>query len=222
MDLSTIQIVEPATMITDYMIAALAWYLGWKMYANSQSVCQKWWAVVFALIGLSAMLGGTYHGFQRIIDPAVNSIIWESTRWIIFFVSFTMLVGHSKAILNQRFTKWVFIFALIKLSAFFSWATANPSFLVAIADYLPVLLFILIAELFVWKIYGSKESKYLVTGILVLLLGAVVQQMGIGINQYFNHNDVYHVVTLVGLYLLYLGIIGLRDFEHRSAVPTSP
>jgi hypothetical protein len=133
-----------------------------------------------------------------------------------------MLVGHSKAIFNERFTNWVFIFALIKLTVFIFWAFTNPSFLVAIADYLPVLLFILIAELFVWKIYGSKESKYLVTGIVVLLLGAAAQQMGIGINQYFNHNDVYHVVTLVGLYLLYLGIIGLRDFEHRRALPTSP
>jgi hypothetical protein len=46
--------------------------------------------------------------------------------------------------------------------------------------------------------------------------------MGFGINQYFNHNDVYHVVTLVGLYQLYPGTIDLKDVERRSALPTSP
>ena len=60
------------------------------------------------------------------------------------------------------------------------------------------------------------NPSFLVAGVVVLLLGAAGQQMGIGINQHFNHNDLYHVVTLVGLYLFYLGIINLKDFEYRS------
>ena len=82
------------------------------------------------------------------------------------------------------------------------------------------LLFILIAELFMWNIYGCKKSKYLAAGVVVLLLGATGQQMGIGINQNFNHNDVYHLVSLVGLYLFYLGVINLQDFENRIAPPS--
>lgn len=165
MDLSSTQIVEPATMITDYLITVLAWSLCWKVYVKSKSVCQRWWVLVFALIGLSALLGGTHHGFQRILNPEVNLWIWKSVRWVMFFVSLTMLVEHSKALFNKRATKWVSIFAWIKLLVFLSWAVANPSFLVTIADYLPVLLFILIAELFMWKVYGCKESKYLAAGL---------------------------------------------------------
>jgi hypothetical protein len=214
-------IVEPATMMTDYMITVLAWLLGWRIYFGGKSDCQKWWAVVFALIGLSAFLGGTHHGFQRVIDPATNELIWESTRWIVFFVSLAMLIGHSKAVFDKRFTNLVTVFALIKLLVFLFWALSDSSFLVAIADYLPVLLFILIAELFMWKTYATRESKFLVAGVVVSLLGAAGQQAGIGISEHFNHNDVYHVVTLVALYLFYLGVINLKDFKDRPTVSST-
>jgi len=217
-----LQIVEPATMVTDYMITALVWWLGWKIYVNGKAACQKWWAVVFALIGLSALLGGTYHGFQEIIDPATASFIWESTRWIVFFVSLTMLVGHSKAVFNEQIAKWVIVFALLKLAVFLSWAYTDPSFLVAIADYLPVLLFIFVVETSMWKVHGARESKFLVAGVALSLLGAAGQQAGIGINEHFNHNDVYHVVTMVALYLFYRGIIDLEDFAERRSLPHSP
>ena len=211
-----LQIIEPATMITDYMITALAWWLGWKIHTNGKALCQRWWAAAFALIGLSALLGGTHHGFQEIIDPRVNAFVWDSTRWIVFFVSLAMLVGHSKAVFGEQITKWITVFALVKLAFFLSWAYTDPSFLVAIADYLPVLLFILVAESVLWYAHGTRESKFLVAGVVASLLGAAGQQAGVGLNEHFNHNDVYHVVTMVAIWLFYVGIIGLEDFEERK------
>ena len=217
LSIGNLQIVEPATMITDYMITVLAWWLGWKIYVNGKAVCQRWWAVVFALIGLSALRGGTYHGYQAVIDPATNALIWETTRWIVFFVSFTMLVGHSRALFSAKVKKWIVFFALVKLAIFLSWAFVDESFLVAIADYLPVVLFILVAESFMWTVHETRESRFLVMGVVVSLLGAAGQQADIGISDHFNHNDVYHVVTMAALYLFYLGVTKLQDSEDRRS-----
>jgi hypothetical protein len=132
-------------------------------------------------------------------------------------MSLAMLVGHSKTVFNERVNKWIAVFAWVKLAVFLSWAYTDPSFLVAIADYLPVLLFILVSESYMWLSHGARESKFLVAGVVVSLLGAAAQQAGIGINEHFNHNDVYHVVTMLAIVLFYLGITGLEDFRGRFA-----
>ena len=46
------------------------------------------------------------------------------------------------------------------------------------------------------------------------LLGAIVQQSGISLHRHFNHNDLYHVVQIIGLYLLYRGV---RLMQFRSS-----
>jgi hypothetical protein len=44
-------------------------------------------------------------------------------------------------------------------------------------------------------------------GVSVSVLAAVVQQSGWSLHQHFNHNDLYHVIQAVGVWLLYRGAI---------------
>ena len=53
--------------------------------------------------------------------------------------------------------------------------------------------------------------RWLVSGILVTLVGIVVQQTGVRRGQNFNHNDAYHLIQIVGLYCLYRSARTLRD-----------
>jgi hypothetical protein len=48
-------------------------------------------------------------------------------------------------------------------------------------------------------------------GIAVTLIGALVQQTGFRHHADFNHNDAYHVIQLVALYLFFKGASRLRD-----------
>jgi hypothetical protein len=53
--------------------------------------------------------------------------------------------------------------------------------------------------------------KWMVAGIAVTLIGALVQQTGFRHHADFNHNDAYHVIQLVALYLFFKGASRLRD-----------
>ncbi len=62
--------------------------------------------------------------------------------------------------------------------------------------------------------YIKREDgtvKWLVCGILVTIVGAVVQQSGFPHVENFNHNDAYHVIQIVGLYFFFRCAQTVRD-----------
>ena len=54
-------------------------------------------------------------------------------------------------------------------------------------------------------------KEWIIGGVLVSFGAAGIQQSGIALHQHFNHNDIYHVVQMAGVYLLYRGARLLRD-----------
>ncbi len=68
--------------------------------------------------------------------------------------------------------------------------------------------------------YIQKEDgsmRWFIGGIVVTLLGAVVQQSGFRHDAHFNHNDVYHLIQIAGLYLLFKGASRLQDRHTVSS-----
>jgi hypothetical protein len=62
----------------------------------------------------------------------------------------------------------------------------------------------------------SKEKRKtghrsLKRAIAVTVIGLVIQQSGLGLHVHFNHNDIYHIIQMVGLYYLYRGALNLHD-----------
>jgi hypothetical protein len=58
--------------------------------------------------------------------------------------------------------------------------------------------------------------RWLVLGILVTIIGGIVQQSGIRRGEHFNHNDVYHLIQIVGLYFFFRCAQTVRD---RPGIP---
>jgi Family of unknown function (DUF6962) len=58
--------------------------------------------------------------------------------------------------------------------------------------------------------------RWLQRGLIVTLLGVAIEQSGWGLYTHFNHNDLYHVVQMAGLYCLYRGALILEGLEDGS------
>jgi hypothetical protein len=48
--------------------------------------------------------------------------------------------------------------------------------------------------------------RWLKRGLTVSVIGLVVQKLGLAPSPYFNHNDLYHLIQIVGFWCLYQGI----------------
>ena len=59
--------------------------------------------------------------------------------------------------------------------------------------------------------------KWITAGVLVTLIGLVVQHTGFRSHLDFNHNDIFHVIQIAAFYLLFRGACTLRD---RYTIPT--
>ena len=54
--------------------------------------------------------------------------------------------------------------------------------------------------------HGELESvKWIRRGLIVSAVGFAIQKIGWGFHQHFNHNDIYHLIQIVGFWCLYQG-----------------
>jgi hypothetical protein len=53
------------------------------------------------------------------------------------------------------------------------------------------------------------------------VIGAIVQQQRLALHQHFNHNDLYHLIQIAGLWLLYRGGLLAGVTTSATARPTT-
>ena len=80
-----------------------------------------------------------------------------------------------------------------------------------LTDYAPAMLGVLALQSWAAYRHRAASAKWIITGVLVSFVGAAVQQTGFRQGQNFNHNDLYHVIQMVALYLFYRGGLLLKD-----------
>src|ERR1044071_1501132 len=84
-----ISVAEPMTMLTDYALGGVSGVLGLLIFKNS-AVSARLWGVAFLALALTAILGGTFHGFRI-------AWTWKPTVLAIGVASFGMLAGSAYA-----------------------------------------------------------------------------------------------------------------------------
>lgn len=186
---------EPMTLATDLMltIAALVFAVRlWRVH--------RMWALAFLFTAAGSFFGGMHHGFAPHLSPIAALLLWKATLFSIGFASFFLLAGSHRR---------VAVFAMVKLVVYIGWMIAHDDFVYVIADYGLTLLLVGILV----------RTRWVIASIVVSVIGALVQQSGFALHRHFNHNDLYHVIQLVALWLLYRGGLQMSGVMNRSTAP---
>jgi hypothetical protein len=59
--------------------------------------------------------------------------------------------------------------------------------------------------------HRKTGHRWLKRGIYISLAGVLIQMSGWSVHEHFNHNDIYHVIQMFGLYCFYRGAMFLHD-----------
>lgn len=212
--LNALLITEPVTTLTDYAIAveSLIWAgsLLWLAKSRRQAAI-LFWAIAFIWVALASILGGTCHGFVRLLSPAVIQVCWQGVMISIGFASFFMLAGTVVSSMPARL-HLIFLLAIgLKSVLHFSIAAVEDSFAYAVADYLSAMLIVLLLQLQPLLLSREAAARWLIAGVLVSGLAALVQGLRLNLATNFNHNDFYHVIQMVSLYCFWCGAKRLKD-----------
>lgn len=201
-------ITEPITMLTDYAIAVEIFVFAILLFRKSylqKHFAISLWAVAFVFVGLAAALGGTCHGFTYYLRDASLRLLWYFMIYFLSFASFFMLMAAVFSTLSRPLQVWFLIGAAIKSWIYLSWTVTHDHFAYAIVDYLSAMIVVLLLELrAMYRGQNSKAAGWIVAGILVSGLAVGVQGLQLTI-AILTANDLYHLVQLLALYLLYRG-----------------
>jgi hypothetical protein len=190
---------EPMTVATDYLLGAVTSWLAVKVLGNSaRQKSRMFWGVAFVALAAGAFLGGTWHGFVQ------SDLLWKATLFCVGVASFGMLVGSGYATLSGNARSSLIWVAALKLALFSFTIVERDDFLVVIGDTGLALAAVLALHLWKW-------NGWLVAGVAVSVLAALAQASGFALHAHFNHNDLYHVIQLAAMALLYRGARRLTD-----------
>ena len=203
--LSAVRVNEPMTLLTDWLLGGLCVFLAARLLRDGRPASRAPWAAAFAACAGAALLGGTYHGFLPWLDERAANWLWKATLLSIGLGAFSATCATARAHLAGRVRTVVQAAAGLKLALFAAGALSTDAFLIAIIDYSLALCFVLAVHCRAWLRGQDATARWVVLGVLVSFLAAGIQAAGIAPHPHFNHNDLYHVVQMAGMWLLFKG-----------------
>jgi hypothetical protein len=190
---------EPATFVTDLLLAALGTWLALRLRSTSPaSPARNWWIAAISLMATSALAGGFYHGFSPEVPAAVEAWWWRNVLWIICGLGFAMGMSLLREFNPAANRAWCLLL-VAKLAISCALVAVSPEFIVAMADYGSAML--------AWTLVSLLSRRpwraAMLAGMGLSFLAALVQQMQWGLTARFNHNDLFHVVQAMALFAFY-------------------
>ena len=158
--------------------------------------------MAFAALALGAFLGGTWHGFVQ------TEALWKATVLTVGVASFAMLAGSAIATTSGSSRNLLLAFAVVKLIVYSVWMLRRDEFIFVVLD--TGIAFAAVAALHLWRFNG-----WILAGVAVSVVAGLAQASGLSLHRHFNHNDLYHVIQIGAMVLLYRGARLLTDWERR-------
>jgi hypothetical protein len=190
---------EPTTVLTDYALAAVSAFLGFKLIPYS-----RFWSLAFLALALGALLGGTWHGFWQ------DDFLWKATTLSVGVTSFGMVAASANALTTGKLRTALIAFAAVKLFTYVAWMLYHDDFIWVVADTAAALL--IVAVLYFWRFNG-----WILAGVAVSVIAGLAQASGVALHERFNHNDLYHVLQIAAMFLFYCGVRRYATEERRPS-----
>ncbi|MEO6708666.1 MAG: hypothetical protein ABI054_10830 [Planctomycetota bacterium] len=206
------QVTEPMTMATDFALAGLCalWsVMSLRIARRERQRSVALWGGGLMGFAAASIAGGSYHGLA--VAPQSRVFLWTLVTVAMGLASFLMLCAAVIAMTTGKWRLALLAAALVKLAIFAIWIAGSNEFALLMADYGSAQLAILVLAGCSWRSDRNPSAPWLAASIAMSVLGAGVQHSGFALHEHFNHNDLYHVIQMVGLYWMYRGGALFRD-----------
>jgi hypothetical protein len=198
--------IEPVTAFTDALLAAWTAFLAGRLFSSSKAgEPLRLWAWAFVAVTIASLAGVAYHGARSLMTPAGAAISWTAVPVATASAALLFGVAASKVWLPARARGVAYLILAGHFAIALGAAMRSDSFLVAAFAYVPVLVALLVGAAFQWRSAGSS----LIASAVLTSFGAFAVQMSSMRLFLLDHNDLFHLVQAVAMYLLYRGGVAM-------------
>ena len=208
--------VEPMTAFTDAVLAAWVAFLAGLLFARARGALSvRLWGCAFVTASVSSLAGVAYHGFRTWFPSpvAMAELCWKVVPLTTGIAAFCLGSAAAIAWLRPKARRIAIGLLVVELIACFVAAALSNAFLVAALDYVPVLLALLAGAL---VNRGRPGSAFIAAGVVTSFVAFGVQRL-----EWQYHNDVFHLVQMIAMYLLYRGGAELGALEAARSPSAS-
>jgi hypothetical protein len=208
---------EPVTLLTDYALAGVCAWLGWRLArAADGQASRRLWAAALVAVAVSAFAGGTFHGLAPLLGGGAAGLLWKFTVITIGVFCFGMMAGSACATTRGALRSVLIAASVIQLAAYGAWMMTHDEYGYVVLDTAAAMG--LLVALHGWAAVSRSDtaSRWILAGVAVSALAAMVQYFRVAPHQHFNHNDLYHVVQIAAMALFYAGGKLLRDRDDAD------
>lgn len=198
---------ERMTAWTDLAMGLVAVYCAVSLSASTGFRPAIWtWA--FGLLGIASFLGAIAHGYE--MSRKLNDRLWLPINLSLGLALGLFVVGALFDLSGETVAKTALPVMLAVGCGFFLFTLWKPgTFMTFIAYEAVAMLFALGVYVYLFFIYALTGAGWMLLGVTVTILAAIVQatgKAGRGIFWYFDNNGVFHLIQMAGIILLWLGL----------------
>jgi len=210
-------IYEPMTVFTDLLIVicGILFARELQMWFNVRLMEVHWhFAKYFYTVAFTALIGAAFHTIYP-EHETIRDFLWKLTMLGMGFSVFAMLMGTLYYFLpfdSVQYAKWI-ITAII--FGFTIWIYFDDALMNAVKLYVPSALFLMGVMAYGWLSKGDQGALWILGGFIITLCGASFMVTKIGLHKHFNHNDIFHLIQIAGMYFIYRGTMLITNYGSK-------
>lgn len=210
-----LNLVEPMAFITDFIMGSISLFLAFRLSRiKSNLAFYTYWKWFFILFGVGALTGAVGHTFYNYLGIPGKFLSWVSGPISVYCLEQAMISIHP---LEKRQTLYKLLSTLkllLVLTVFGIILGAGPIDVKPGLPFLPIAINTILGVSFTagllavtYKKVLSKKFRYFYLGVLVMIPSAFIFLLKINLHQWFDKNDLSHVLLTAGIIYFYVGIV---------------
>jgi hypothetical protein len=198
---------EADVVLTDYFLAAESALFAWLL-SRQPSIApglRDPFVLFFTATAAGSLTGGTVHGFFLSDASQVGVVLWRVALLSLGVAALSAWTIGARMLFSPPTAQGIQVAATCVWLVYAAVVVAvNDSFWVAVANYLPVTLFLAVAFVAAYRSTGELAMAIGVAGLALTVVAALVQQLHVALHpRYFNHNALYHAIQAVALFMIF-------------------
>lgn len=201
-------ITEPMTVLTNVVLACVAFIFGIRVsYGAAAAGIASAGAIGFGLVStaFAAAVGAAAHGLDPVVDREQRDRCWKGALYLMGLVGAASVASVAYFAATGLGRTTILILAALKLVVYLASVARKPEFRLAAVDHASGLAVLLAGAAYAYARWRTPGAPWLIGAVLVSVIAGVIQGRRVALHPHFNHNDFYHVIQIVALYLVYRG-----------------
>ena len=202
-EIFNIKLLEPGTFISDLLMAFACYYFYYSTRKIATTKYHNQLSYFFLFMGFSSFAGAFAHSLFFYTGKTLHYVSWVLTGISVFFIE----LGVSSHIVNDKPRSVFVILIKAKLLIYFIVSSIFMDFLYVkintavgmLGLVFPIILYQIIK-------FDKKGFIYILLGILLAIMPALLHRTKFQIAWIFNMNDLSHFFLIFCMFLVYLGL----------------